>query len=48
VLAKKKYAPNDVESGRAYSNAYVEFVHYAERLYAATESLSPDAAEHKH
>ena len=35
VMAKKKYDPNDVAAGRAYSSAYVEFVHYAERLYDA-------------
>ena len=45
VMAKKKYNPNDVEAGRAYSSAYVEFVHYAERLYDAAESLAP---EHVH
>jgi hypothetical protein len=44
VMAKKKYAPADVEAGRAYSNAYVEFVHYAERLYDAAETLAPDAS----
>jgi len=27
--------------GRAYSSAYVEFVHYAERLYEAAQSLAP-------
>jgi hypothetical protein len=45
VMAKKKYDPNDVEAGRAYSSAYVEFVHYAERLYGAAETLAP---EHGH
>ena len=50
VAAKKKYDPNDVEAGRAFSNAYVEYVHYVERLYNATETLAPDsgAAGHKH
>ena len=43
VMAKKTYAPGDVEAGRTYSNAYVEFVHYAERLYGAAEMLAPDA-----
>jgi hypothetical protein len=43
VMAKKKYAPTDIEAGRAYSSAYVEFVHYAERLYDAAETLAPDA-----
>lgn len=44
VLAKKKYSPGDVEAGRAYSNAYVEFVHYAERLHDAATTLAPEAA----
>jgi len=44
VLAKKKYSPNDVEAGRAYSNAYVEFVHYAERLHDGAATLAPEAA----
>ena len=42
VMAKKKYSPNDVEAGRAYSGAYVEFVHYAERLYDAAETMAPE------
>ena len=42
VTEKKKYNPNDVEAGRAYSSAYVEFVHYAERLYDAAETLAPE------
>lgn len=44
VMAKKKYDPNDVAAGRAYSSAYVEFVHYAERLHGAAEALSPEHA----
>lgn len=44
VMAKKNYSPNDVEAGRAYASAYVEFVHYAERLYGAAESLAPEHA----
>ena len=44
VMAKKKYSPADVEAGRAYSSAYVEFVHYAERLYDAAETLAPEHA----
>lgn len=43
VMAKKKYDPNDVEAGRAYSSAYVEFMHYAERLYDAADTLAPEA-----
>jgi hypothetical protein len=42
VMAKKTYDPNDVEAGRAYSSAYVEFVHYAERLYDAAETMAPE------
>jgi hypothetical protein len=35
VSAKKKYNPNDVAAARAYVGAYVEYVHYVERLYDA-------------
>ena len=42
VMAKKAYSPADVERGRAFSHAYVEFVHYAERLYEAAETLAPE------
>ena len=45
VMAKKKYAPDDVGAGREYSSAYVEFVHYAERLYEAAETLAPEHAQ---
>lgn len=45
VMAKKKYHPDDVEAGRAYSSAYVEFVHYAERLYDAAETMAPAKVE---
>jgi hypothetical protein len=44
VLAKRAYAPHDVEAGRAYAKAYIEFVHYAERLYDAAETLAPEGA----
>ncbi len=43
VMAKRKYNPNDVEAGRAYSSAYVEFTHYADRLYNAAETMAPEA-----
>ena len=42
VMARKAYPPPDVERGRAFSHAYVEFVHYAERLYDAAETLAPE------
>ena len=52
VMARKKYKPDDIEAGRAYAHAYVEFVHYAERLYDAAETLAPEhgaaAAGHTH
>lgn len=49
VIAKKKYDPNNLEAGRAFSNAYVEYVHYVERLYNAAETLAPDVgAGHNH
>jgi len=33
VLAKKSYDANNVKAGREYVEAYVEYVHYVERLY---------------
>ena len=42
VMAKRNYDPNDVEAGRGYSSAYVEFTHYAERLYDAAETMAPE------
>ena len=44
VMARKGYDPNDVEAGRAYSGAYVEFVHYAEGLYDAARAAAPEHA----
>jgi hypothetical protein len=41
LMAKKKYDPNDVSAGRAFASAYVEYVHYVERLYEAAETLAP-------
>jgi hypothetical protein len=42
AMAKKSYRAEDIEAGRAYASAYVEFVHYAERLYDAAESMAPE------
>ena len=42
VTAKKKHNPGDVAAARAYVGAYVEYVHYVERLYNAAGS--PEAA----
>jgi len=44
VMAKRKYPSDDVAAGRAYSEAYVEFVHYAERLNGAAASLASEPA----
>ncbi len=38
-MARKDFKPEDVESGREYVKAYVEFIHYAERLFQA--ALTP-------
>lgn len=53
ATAKKRYDPADVEAGRAFTHAYVEFVHYAERVYDATKTTTTDhtpqaAAAHRH
>lgn len=45
VMTTKKYNPNDVAAGRAYTSAYVQFVHYAERLYGAAGT---DIETHDH
>ena len=36
ALGKKKFNKNDVEAGRAFVKAYVEYIHYVEGLHAAT------------
>jgi hypothetical protein len=33
VMATKTFKPDDIAAGRAYINAYVEFIHFVERLY---------------
>jgi hypothetical protein len=38
AAAKKNFDKNDVESGREYVKAYVEFVHYVERIYQAAKN----------
>lgn len=35
TVESKKHAERDVEHGRAYVAAYVEFIHYGERIYQA-------------
>jgi hypothetical protein len=40
AVAKKDYRPGDVKAGREYVKAYVEFIHYVERLYEAIAAPS--------
>lgn len=40
VLARKKFQGNDLAAGREYVEAYVEFVHYVERIYEASTRLA--------
>jgi hypothetical protein len=44
-LRAKAKDPTDVAAGRAAASAYVEYVHYVERLHDAAETLSPHHAE---
>ena len=57
TVAKKKFAPDDVEAGRESVKAYVEYIHYVEGLYAAATSAAhghypeaeeTSAAQHEH
>ena len=45
AIARKNYNFNDVDAGREYVKAYVEFIHYAEDLYGSAESSTQD--QHK-
>jgi len=38
AMAKKNFNKHDVEAGREYVKTYVEFVHYAERIYQAAKN----------
>jgi hypothetical protein len=40
VVGKKQFLPNDVTAGREYVEAYVTYIHYAERLYEGAERSS--------
>ena len=41
VTSKKKYKQDDIAAGRAFASTYVEYTHYVERLYDASETLAP-------
>lgn len=38
VMASKGFTGDDIEGGQAYVEAYVEFVHYVERIYEAAKN----------
>lgn len=38
TVAAKAFTPGDVAAGREYVKAYVEFIHYVERLYEAAST----------
>lgn len=40
AVAKKNYDPNDVEAGREFVKAYVEYIHYVEGLHDAAASVA--------
>lgn len=41
VDAKRNYDPNDVAAGREYVKAYVEYIHFVERLHEAALKPAP-------
>jgi hypothetical protein len=49
VIELKKFDKNDVEMGRDFVKAYVEFIHYVERIYESTKKPAhghfPESAE---
>jgi hypothetical protein len=45
AMTKKNFNPNDVGAGREYVKAYVEFIHYVERLH---EAATKPAERHFH
>lgn len=47
VLYKKSYAVNDITAGREYVKAYVEFIHFAEKLNKII-NVEAHHGEHKH
>ena len=38
ALAASDYKENEVEAGQAYVKAYVEYIHYVERIYEAAKN----------
>lgn len=51
VNVSKNYTPNEVEKGREFVKAYVEYLHFVEKVHAvagAESSHSGEASEHNH
>ena len=51
AMSRKKFKADDVEAGREFIEAYVQYIHYVERLYEAAKTPAPGhfpeaAAEH--
>jgi len=46
AVEKSNYSKDDVEAGRAFVKAYVEYIHYVEKLYAAAKA--PAGGGHGH
>jgi hypothetical protein len=40
AMAARTFTPHDLPAGRAYVKAYVEFIHFVERLYESTVQAS--------
>ena len=40
VVGTKEFRAADVASGRAYVEAYVQFIHYVERIYEASTTAT--------
>lgn len=48
VMAVKGYQAADLKAGREYVEAYVDFLHFAERVHQAVSAGGAHAAEHEH
>ena len=46
AISKKAFEADDLAAGREYVKAYVEFMHYVERLYEASTSAAPGHVDH--
>lgn len=45
AIAKSRFAPDDIDAGREFVRAYVEFIHYVERVH---EALKAPGHAHEH